>query len=116
MPAYFKPALFKFLKDLAKNNNRPWFEENKARFERDVRDPLLSFIGDFASPLAKISKHYLADPRPSGGSMFRIYRDTRFAKDKSPYKTHVAAHFRHSAGKDVHAPGFYVHLEPGQVF
>ena len=48
--------------------------------------------------------------------MFRIYRDTRFSKNKAPYKTHASVHFRHAAGKDVHAPGFYLHLEPKNVF
>ena len=114
--AHFKPTLFRFLEELRRNNDRAWFAANKRRYEREVRDPMLDFIRDAAAPLAKISRELLADPRPVGGSLFRIYRDTRFAKDKSPYKTHVAAQFRHRAGKDVHAPGFYVHLEPGGVF
>jgi uncharacterized protein (TIGR02453 family) len=111
--AYFDPRLFKFLRQLKKNNNREWFQENKARYEEDVRDPLLRFIADFAKPLHKISAHFTADPRRA---LFRIYRDTRFSKDKSPYKTMAAAHFRHEAAGDVHAPGFYLHLEPGDVF
>ena len=81
-----------------------------------MRDPLLRFVADFAPKLAKISKHMVADPRPVGGSLFRIYRDTRFAKDKSPYKTHAGMTFRHEAGRDVHGPVFYLHLEPGRVF
>jgi uncharacterized protein (TIGR02453 family) len=111
--AYFDPRLFKFLRQLKKNNNREWFQENKARYEEDVRDPLLRFIADFSKPLHKISTHFIADRRRS---LFRIYRDTRFSKDKSPYKTMAAAHFRHEAAGDVHAPGFYLHLEPGEVF
>ncbi len=83
---------------------------------RVVRDPMLAFISDFGPRLARISPRFVADPRPHGGSMFRIYRDTRFSKDKSPYKIMAAAQFRHEAGKDVHAPGFYLHLEPGSVF
>jgi len=113
--AHFGPGLFQFLAQLRENNDRDWFAANKERYEREVRDPMLRFITEAAAPLARISRHVLADPRPAGGSLFRIYRDTRFAKDKSPYKTHVAAHFRHRAGKDVHAPGFYLHLEPGRV-
>ncbi len=112
---YFDAKLFKFLSQLKKNNNREWFQKNKSRYEQDVRDPLLRFIVDFATPLHKISKHFTADPRPIGGSLFRIYRDTRFSKDKSPYKTMAAAHFRHEAAGDVHAPGFYLHLEPTDV-
>lgn len=116
MAAYFRPELFRFLEELRAHNDRDWFAAHKARYERDVRDPLLAFVRDVAGPLAGISRQVLADPRPVGGSLFRIYRDTRFAKDKSPYKTHAAVQFRHRAGKDVHAPGFYLHLEPGAVF
>jgi len=114
--AYFDRKLFRFLEDLEVNNDRKWFEENKPRYRSDVRDPLLTFIDDFGSRLAKLSPHMVADPKPSGGSMFRIYRDTRFSKDKSPYKLHASAQFRHEAGKDVHAPCFYLHLQPGECF
>lgn len=114
--SYFTPALFTWLRQLKKNNNREWFQKSKDRYLETVRDPLLHFISDFGPRLEKISPHFVADPRPSGGSMFRIYRDTRFSKEKTPYKTHAAAQFRHQAGKDVHAPGFYLHLEPGEVF
>lgn len=76
----------------------------------------MAFISDFAPRLRKISPHFVADPDPRHGSMFRIHRDTRFSKDKSPYKTHASAHFRHGVGKDVHGPGFYLHLEPKSVF
>jgi uncharacterized protein (TIGR02453 family) len=113
---YFSPAFFSFLKDLKAHNTRDWFQANKPRYERDVRDPLLAFIADFAPRLRTISPHFVADPRPSGGSMFRIYRDTRFARDKSPYKTHAAAHFEHERAGSVHAPGFYIHLAPKNVY
>ena len=112
----FEPSLFKYLRDLKNNNERPWFKANKARYEEELRGPMLRFIEDFAPHLEKISVHFLADARPVGGSLFRIYRDTRFAKDKTPYKTHAGAHFRHVRAKDVHAPGFYLHMEPGNVF
>lgn len=113
---YVTPRTFAFLRQLAANNDRGWFEANKPRYLAEVRDPMLRFIADFAPRLARISKHMVADPRPVGGSLFRIYRDTRFAKDKSPYKTHVGLSFRHEAGRDVHGPVFYLHLEPGTVF
>lgn len=113
---YFHASLFQFLIDLRFNNDREWFQANKKRYEADVRDPMLRFIADVGPHLATISQQFIADPRPRGGSLFRIYRDVRFAKDKSPYKTNVGAHFRHAVGRDVHAPGFYLHLEPGQVF
>jgi len=119
---HFTPELFSFLRALAKNNDRAWFTENKERYEKHVKMPLLDFIADFAPRLSGISKQLIADPRPVGGSMFRVYRDTRFSKDKTPYKTHASAHFQHQASKgasreqSVHAPGYYLHLEPGSVF
>ena len=114
--AHFSPALFKFLKDLAANNDRTWFEANKERYEDDLREPARAFISDFGAHLHKISPHFRADPRKAGGSLFRIHRDVRFAKDKSPYKTYTGIQFRHKAGKDAHAPGFYLHLQPGACF
>ena len=113
---HITPALFGFLEELEENNDRDWFKANKARYEETVRDPLLAFIGDFGTPIRRISPCFVADPRPVGGSLFRIYRDTRFSKDKSPYKTHAGVHFRHEAAKTAHTPGFYLHLEPGNVF
>jgi uncharacterized protein (TIGR02453 family) len=114
--AHFSRDLFEFLEELEQNNRREWFEENRARYERDVREPMLTFIADFAPRLKKISSKFVADPRPQGGSMFRIYRDVRFSPDKRPYKTHAAARFSHVMARDVHAPGYYLHLEPGNVF
>lgn len=84
---YFSPATFRFLRDLKANNNRPWFNENKPRYDKVLRQPFLQLIADLQAPLAKISSHFVADPRTQGGSLFRIYRDTRFANDKTPYKT-----------------------------
>ena len=113
---HFGPELFGFLTDLRSNNTREWFQANKELYRRDVQEPLLRFISDFAGELAEISPHFVADPRPSGGSMFRIYRDVRFSKDKSPYKTHAAVQFRHREGKDAHTPCFYLHLAPDEIF
>lgn len=113
---WFSPALFAFLRELRENNDRDWFKANKQRYEAAVQEPALEFIAGFAPYLREISRHFVADPRPVGGSLFRIYRDTRFGKDKTPYKTYTGIQFRHEQAKDVHAPGFYVHLEPGSVF
>jgi uncharacterized protein (TIGR02453 family) len=113
---HITPELFTFFRELKENNNRDWFEANRQRYETHVREPLLQFIADFGIRLAEISPHYVADARRSGGSLFRINRDVRFSKDKSPYKTAAGIQFRHESGKDVHAPGFYLHLEPDQVF
>lgn len=108
--------LFAFLRELEQNNDRDWFKAQKKRYEAEVVDPVTDFIVNMAPRVAAISPHITVDPRPNGGSRFRIYRDTRFSKDKSPYKTHVGCQFRHAAGKDAHAPGFYLHFGPGEVF
>jgi len=114
---YFSPEVFSFLRELAENNNRDWFAENKTRYEQRVREPILQFISDFGPRLAKISPHFVADPRPSGGSLFRIHRDTRFSHDKSPYKTHLGVHFFHDSGKKAPSvPGFYLHIAPDECF
>ncbi len=110
------PALFQFLSALKKNNERDWFKANQERYEAAVREPALAFIRDFGPHLQRISGHFRADDRKVGGSLFRIQRDTRFAKDKSPYKTNTGVHFRHEVAKDAHAPGFYLHLEPKRCF
>jgi uncharacterized protein (TIGR02453 family) len=114
--ASFGPELFAFLTELRKHNDREWFAAHKERYEAHVLEPALAFIEDFGYRLQEISPHFRADPRRVGGSLFRIYRDTRFAKDKSPYKTNTGMYFRHERGKDAHAPGYYLHLAPGEVF
>ena len=117
MARYFTPKLFAFIRDLKENNDRDWFKAHQDLFEEHVREPALRFIEDFSDPLLKVSEHFTADARKVGGSLFRIQRDTRFSKDKTPYKTHVGIHFRHVATRnDVHAPGFYLHLEPAASF
>lgn len=110
---YFTPELFSFLLELRYNNSRVWFQANKARYEGFVRRPLLEFIEALAPRLEQINPAFVAGPK----SIFRIHRDTRFSVDKSPYKTHAAAQFRHTlATRDVHMPGFYMHLEPDNCF
>ena len=112
----FTPKLFAFLSDLAANNDRDWFAAHKADYESHVRQPALDFITDFTGRLEEISPHFVADARTVGGSLFRIHRDTRFSKDKTPYKTNTGIHFRHEKAKDAHAPGFYLNLEPRNCF
>lgn len=109
---YFSRATFTFLKDLKENNDRDWFGENRHRYEEHVKDAALRLIEDIAPHLRKISPHFTATPR----SLFRIHRDTRFSKDKSPYKTAIGVHFRHERSRDAHAPGYYFHVAPGEVF
>ena len=114
-PSPFRPALFTFLRDLAANNDRDWFEANRSSYEKNLLHPAQQFITDFAPRLRRISRHFNADPRPGKGTLFRIYRDVRFSKDKSPYKIWIGIQFRHKEAKDAHAPGFYLHLQPGNV-
>jgi len=105
---YFGPGLFDFLRDLAANNDRAWFQANKARYTTEVETPMRAFVADAGMRLAELSPSY------AEGSVFRIYRDTRFSRDKSPFKTNTAAHFRHETRRADHSlPGFYVHLAPG---
>jgi len=118
MGEYFTPDFFRFLGDLSKNNNRDWFATNKPRYEKAVQAPSLRFIQDVGPRLQKITRHLVADPKPFGGSLMRIYRDVRFSKDKSPYRTTVGIHFPHAFGKKLgaHTPGLWLHLEPGDSF
>jgi uncharacterized protein (TIGR02453 family) len=113
--ARFTPDLFDFLRRLKKNNNREWFAKNKAWYQQVVVEPALSFINDFAPHLYELSPHLIADARPTRGSLFRIYRDTRFSPDKRPFKTHVGIHFSHSSGKDAHASSVLSALGAGQL-
>ncbi|MCC2658328.1 MAG: hypothetical protein K0Q76_3436 [Panacagrimonas sp.] len=126
---YFSDETFKFLRQLARNNNRDWFLQNKARYEACVRGPALRLITDLADPFKDISAQLTAVAKPVGGSLFRIHRDTRFAGDKSPYKTHIGMYFSHAAATKaarndasggapgrLDAPGLYLHVEPGRCF
>jgi uncharacterized protein (TIGR02453 family) len=108
----FSPRLFAFLRELEQHNEREWFKANKERYEREVKEPALAFVEDLGYRLPQVAPHLTADQR----SLFRIYRDTRFSKDKTPYKTHVGMYFRHTRSADGDAPGLYLHLEPREVF
>ena len=112
----FTEATFTFLDELTENNNRAWFEGQRQRYEDVVRTPALQFIAAMAAPLQRIAPHFRAVPAKVGGSLLRLHRDTRFSKDKTPYKTNVGIQFRHDLGKDIHAPSFYVHIAPDGCF
>jgi len=114
--ACFERRTIRFLEELAANNNRDWFTANKSRYEEDVLDVALRFIIAMQEPLAAIAPRFTAVPSRVGGSLMRVYRDTRFAKDKTPYKTNIGIQFRHEQARDVHSPGYYVHIEPSRVF
>ena len=115
--SYFTPQLFTFLEQLRRNNRRPWFLKHRDEFEEVARQPSLRFITDLRLRMREISPWLVADPKPNGGSLFRIYRDVRFSKDKRPYKWHIGMNFWHaSASETVHAPGLYLHLDPQESF
>ena len=114
--ASFEPETLTFLDELAANNNRAWFKENKSRYEEQVLDVALRFIDSMHDPLHEIAPHFVAQATRMGGSLMRVYRDTRFSKNKLPYKTNIGIQFRHEQAKDVHAPGYYVHIAPEEVF
>ncbi|MEX1276639.1 MAG: DUF2461 domain-containing protein [Bacteroidota bacterium] len=110
----FSKKTITFLKNLRKNNNRPWFEKHKEEFERDVKLPMQSMIVALQPHFHRFAPEVEVHPKRS---LFRIYRDIRFSKDKSPYKTHVAAHFvMRGEAKGTEGSGYYFHIEPGQVF
>ncbi len=111
-----EPATIRFLEELAANNNREWFKENKSRYEEQVLDVALRFIDSMHDPLHDIAPHFVAQATRVGGSLMRVYRDTRFSRNKLPYKTNIGMQFRHEKAKDVHSPGYYVHIAPGEVF
>ena len=108
----FPPEARQFLRDLRENNNREWFRSRKAHFERHVRDPLLHLVGELGVALAEHSPGYLCNARKS---VYRIYRDIRFSKDKSPYKTHVAAVFPPIALARHAGAGFYFHFSADEL-
>jgi uncharacterized protein (TIGR02453 family) len=108
--SFFTPATFDYLRDLTKNNRKAWFDTHKAKYEREVKAPALAFIEAAGPRLAKISPEIVADPRPVGGSLMRVYRDTRFSKDKTPYKTNIGMGFGHRKGREAAAPGYYLNI------
>jgi uncharacterized protein (TIGR02453 family) len=114
--ARFVPETLAFLEALAANNNREWFKDNKSRYEEQVLDVALRFIQSMQDPLADIAPHFVATPTRVNGSLMRVYRDTRFSKNKIPYKTNIGIQFRHEQARDVHSPGYYVHIDTKQVF
>ena len=114
--SYFNDKAFSFLRGLARNNKREWFLAHKGDYEAQVRTPFQRLLQDLQPDLAAISRHYRADPRPVGGSLFRIHRDTRFANDKTPYKTHAGARLYHERYRELDSPSFYIHVQPGHCF
>ncbi len=112
----FPADTLEFLSDLKENNNREWFAANKIRYEQSVQQPALELIRSLEKPLSKIAPLLTVEAKKVGGSLMRIYKDTRFSKDKTPFKTNIGIQFRHQNGRDVHAPGVYLQIEPSECF
>ncbi len=107
----FSKKTLTFFKSLAANNNKTWFDEHRNEYDKYVLEPARDFILDMGSRLKKIAPGINADPRVNK-SLFRINRDTRFSKDKTPYKTNVAVWFWEGPGPRMECSGFYLHIEP----
>lgn len=112
----FSNKTYEFLAGLTHNNERAWFEAHRADYETHVVAPALALIADLDGVVRAISPHYRGVPKKIGGSLMRIYRDTRFSRDKTPYKTNVGIQLRHEAAGDIHAPGYYIHLSLEETF
>jgi uncharacterized protein (TIGR02453 family) len=109
-------AYFAFLEDLAAHNDRAWFKAHEAAFRTDVRAPFLALLADVAPGIGRVCPHVRCDPAPSGGSTLRIHRDVRFSRDKSPYKTHMAALLLHrDRPKGAGMMGLYLRLGPDEM-
>ena len=112
----FRRETFSFLGGLVLNNERPWFEAHKGDYQEFVVGPAMVLITAMDEVVRSISPHYRGVAKKIGGSLMRIYRDTRFGNDKTPYKTNIGIQFRHENAKDVHAPGWYFHVDLEECF
>jgi len=108
----FPAEAIKFLKGLEKNNTRDWFQPRKEIFESTLKEPMMAFVEEINAELLRFAPDHITEPKKA---VYRIYRDTRFSKDKTPYKTHLGAIFpRRGLGKDA-AAGFYFHVSAKEV-
>jgi uncharacterized protein (TIGR02453 family) len=102
--AGFPPEMIQFFRSLKRNNRREWFQPRKHLYEQQVKEPMLELVSTINSELMKFAPEYVTDPKKA---LFRIYRDTRFSADKTPYKTHVAASFWRRGADHTGAGGYY---------
>ena len=111
----FSPQLIEFFAGLEKNNTKAWFEDHRSIYETHVKQAMLDFVAAIGERLSEVSPEFVADPRING-SVYRIYRDVRFSKNKLPYKTHTAAVFFHRYGKKHEYPGFYFQISHRGIY
>jgi uncharacterized protein (TIGR02453 family) len=111
----FPQSTIKFLTALSKNNNKEWFEKNRVRYEFELLQPAMQFVIDLGEKLSEISPNIYAVPKIDK-SIFRLYRDVRFSKNKAPFKTNLGLYFWEGQGKKMECPGFYFHIEPKLFF
>lgn len=111
----FPQSTIKFLTTLSKNNNRVWFEKNRARFDFELLQPAMQFVIDLGEKLFEFSPNINAIPKIDK-SIFRLYRDIRFSKNKAPFKTNLGLYFWEGSGKKMECSGLYFHIEPKKFF
>jgi len=111
----FPQSTIKFLTALSKNNNKEWFEKNRVRYDFELLQPAMQFVIDLGEKLSEISPNIYAIPKIDK-SIFRLYRDVRFSKNKAPFKTNLGLYFWEGHGKKMECPGFYFHIEPTLFF
>ncbi len=109
---YLRPEALTFLRNLARHNDREWFTPRKAVFEAELKEPMLAIVRKITDAMMEFAPNHV---RPAEKSLFRIYRDTRFASDKRPYKTHVAAWWSHQGLQKTSGAGYYFHISPKEV-
>lgn len=109
---YLRPEALTFLRNLARNNDRVWFQPRKARFEAELKEPMLAIVRKITDAMVDFAPNHV---RPAEKCLFRIYRDTRFSNDKRPYKTHVAAWWSHQGLEKTSGAGYYFHVSPKEV-
>ncbi len=111
----FPQSTIKFLTALSKNNNKEWFEKNRVRYDLELLQPAVQFVIDLGEKLSQISPNIYAIPKIDK-SIFRLYRDVRFSKNKAPFKTNLGLYFWEGSGKKMECSGLYFHIEPKLFF
>ncbi len=107
MAVYFDSGIIKFFKELSRNNNREWFAENKDRFKLTVEEPFHQLVNDLIEEMKQLDRRIQITPKDA---IFRIYKDIRFSKDKTPYKEHMGAIISPKGRKDYVSPGIYFEI------